>query len=52
MKCITCFIRHKIYFTMHFVKMSQRDCYALLCDIARLAEKVLEYVKTIQNRRN
>ena len=30
--------------------MSQHDCYALLCDIARFAQRVSEYVKTTQNR--
>ena len=50
MKCITCMIKHKVYFTMHFVKMSQCDCYALLCDIASFAQRVSEYVKTTQNR--
>ena len=43
-------IKHKVYFTMDFVKMSQRDCYALLCDIGSFAQKVSEYVKTTQNR--
>ena len=43
-------IKHKVYFTMHFVKMSQHDCYALLCDIASFAQRVSEYVKTTQNR--
>ena len=50
MKCITCMIKHKVYFTVHFVKMSQRDCYALLCDIASFTQRVSDYVKTAQNR--
>ena len=35
---------------MHFVKMSQHDCYTLICDIASFAQRVSEYVKNTQNR--
>ena len=50
MKCMTNMIMHKVYFSMNFISMSQRDCYALLCDISCFAQKVVDYVKDTADR--